>query len=95
MTKRTKKVGISRKYGCRYGSSLRKLMKKFETMQRQRYVCPFCGKAAIRKISVGIWRCKACKKKLAGGAWELTTATAATARTTMNRQKKIREEINN
>jgi len=32
MTKRTKKVGISRKYGCRYGSSLRKLMKKFETM---------------------------------------------------------------
>ena len=34
MTKRTKKVGISRKYGVRYGSSLRKLMKKFETMQR-------------------------------------------------------------
>ena len=34
MTKRTKKVGIARKYGVRYGSSLRKLMKKFETMQR-------------------------------------------------------------
>ena len=46
MTKRTKKVGIARKYGVRYGSSLRKLMKKFETMQRRRYMCPFCGKVS-------------------------------------------------
>lgn len=30
MTKRTVKVGICRKYGVRYGSSLRKIIKKFE-----------------------------------------------------------------
>merc|ERR1712070_1352989 len=93
MTKRTKKVGIARKYGVRYGSSLRKLMKKFETMQRQRYVCPFCGKATVRKVSVGIWRCRACKKIMAGGAWSLTTSVAVTARITMARLKK-KQEVN-
>ena len=30
MSKRTKKVGITRKYGTRYGGALRKVIKKFE-----------------------------------------------------------------
>ena len=30
MTRRTQKVGITRKYGVRYGASLRKIVKKFE-----------------------------------------------------------------
>lgn len=30
MTKRTKKVGICRKFGTRYGGALRKTVKKFE-----------------------------------------------------------------
>jgi large subunit ribosomal protein L37Ae len=33
MGKRTKKVGISGKYGTRYGASLRKLVKKIEISQ--------------------------------------------------------------
>lgn len=44
MTKRTTKVGITRKYGTRYGSSLRKIIKKFELTQHAKYQCPFCGK---------------------------------------------------
>jgi len=48
--------------------------------------------AGIRKISVGIWRCRGCRKKITGGAWELSTTLATTARTTMNRLKKLREE---
>ena len=30
MAKRTVKVGICRKYGTRYGASIRKVVKKFE-----------------------------------------------------------------
>ena len=30
MAKRTKKVGITRKFGVRYGAALRKVIKKFE-----------------------------------------------------------------
>ena len=44
MTKRTVKVGITRKYGTRYGAALRKIVKKFELQQHARYSCPFCGK---------------------------------------------------
>lgn len=33
MTKKTKKVGITGKYGTRYGASLRKIIKKFEISQ--------------------------------------------------------------
>jgi len=44
MAKRTQKVGITRKYGTRYGASLRKVVKKFEITQHAKYGCPFCGK---------------------------------------------------
>ena len=70
MAKRTKKVGIVGKYGTRYGASLRKRAKKLEISQHAKYECPFCGKAtAVRRVAVGIWRCKPCNRSFAGGAW--------------------------
>jgi len=42
--KRTKKVGITGKYGTRYGASLRKDIKKMEITQHGKYTCSFCGK---------------------------------------------------
>ncbi|KAL2164230.1 hypothetical protein VTH06DRAFT_3446 [Thermothelomyces fergusii] len=47
MSKRTKKVGISGKYGTRYGASLRKLVKKQEVSQHAKYTCTFCGKSGF------------------------------------------------
>lgn len=44
MAKRTKKVGITGKYGIRYGSAIRKIVKKFELQQHTYYICPVCGK---------------------------------------------------
>ena len=50
MAKRTKKAGIVGKYGTRYGSSIRKIVKKFELQQHAKYVCPPCGKVYIKTI---------------------------------------------
>lgn len=69
MAKRTKKVGITGKYGTRYGASLRKQIKKIEVSQHARYTCSFCGKDTVKRAAVGIWNCGGCRKVLAGGAY--------------------------
>ena len=68
MAKRTKKVGIVGKYGTRYGASLRKQIKKVEVSQHSKYVCQYCGKVAVKRAAVGIWKCKACKKVVVSAA---------------------------
>jgi large subunit ribosomal protein L37Ae len=88
MERRTVKVGITGKYGTRYGAKLRKQAKAIEILQRTKYTCPFCGKNSIRRQAVGIWRCRACRRTVAGGAWEFNTSAALTAKTTINRLKK-------
>ncbi|TFL01920.1 60S ribosomal protein L37 [Pterulicium gracile] len=91
MSKRTKKVGVTGKYGTRYGASLRKQIKKMEITQHARYSCTFCGKDTVKRQAVGIWGCTACRKVIAGGAWTVTTTTAATVRSTIRRLREINE----
>eukprot|EP01105_Mastigella_eilhardi_P005816 TRINITY_DN17522_c0_g1_i1.p1 TRINITY_DN17522_c0_g1~~TRINITY_DN17522_c0_g1_i1.p1 ORF type:complete len:102 (+),score=18.96 TRINITY_DN17522_c0_g1_i1:26-307(+) len=92
MAKRTKKVGIVGKYGTRYGASLRKQVKKIEVAQHARYTCLFCGKDTVRRSAVGIWKCSACRRTVAGGAFIFSTTAAATARSTIRRLREMREE---
>ena len=88
MDNRTKKVGITGKYGTRYGQKLRKQVKAIEILQRTKSICPFCGKKSIRREAAGIWKCRGCRRAIAGGAWEFVTTAATTAKTTINRLKK-------
>ena len=37
-------MGVTGKYGTRYGASLRKQVKKMEISQHQKFMCVFCGK---------------------------------------------------
>lgn len=85
VNKRTKKVGITGKYGTRYGASLRKVVKKMEVSQHAKYSCQFCGKDQVKRKAVGIWYCSGCSKTTAGGAWVLATAQAAQTRSTLRR----------
>lgn len=91
MGKRTKKLGIVGKYGTRYGSSLRKQIKKIEISQRTNYTCAFCGKDKVKRIAVGIWKCKGCKRNIAGGAWCLQTQGALIVRGTIRRLRDLTE----
>ena len=48
------------------------------------------GKDSVKRSVVGIWTCRACKKQVAGGAYSLSTATAATVRSTIRRLREIK-----
>ncbi|KAL0632362.1 60S ribosomal protein L43 [Maublancomyces gigas] len=83
MTKRTKKVGgtlcskilflgisvVIEGQGRESDGKDLAIVKKMEITQHARYTCTFCGKTTVKRTSVGIWECKACKKTVAGGAW--------------------------
>ncbi len=67
---RTKHVGIAGKFGTRYGSTLRKQYKEVMEKRYAPHQCPFCGaKGYVRRISTGIWECRKCGSKWAGGAY--------------------------
>ena len=53
---------------------------------------PFCGKNSVKRTAVGIWKCKHTNKKIAGGAYQLATTAAVTAKTTIQRLRRMREE---
>ncbi|KAI2810426.1 hypothetical protein RDWZM_002593 [Blomia tropicalis] len=91
MAKRTQKVGVTGKYGTRYGASLRKMVKKMEITQHQKYTCTFCGKESMKRSCVGIWSCKACKKTVAGGAYVFATNSAAVLRSAIRRLREAKE----
>ncbi|CRK07980.1 60S ribosomal protein L43 like [Verticillium longisporum] len=91
MAKRTKKVGVTGKYGTRYGASLRKQVKKMEISQHAKYTCTFCGKPTVKRHSTGIWNCHSCRKTVAGGAYVVATPAAAAMRSTLRRLREIAE----
>ena len=92
MGKRTKKVGITGKYDTRYGSTLRKLLRKIEVAQHSTYRCVFCGKDSVKRTCAGIWSCRSCRKVVAGGAYTLSTASAVTVRSTIGRLRRMQQE---
>lgn len=92
MGKRTKKAGIVGKYGTRYGSTLRKIVKKMEVSQHSTYRCVFCGKHTVKRTAAGIWSCRSCNKTVAGGAYTLSTASGVTVRSTIGRLRRLAQE---
>ncbi len=66
---RTKKVGTSGRFGVRYGSRTKKMVKTIEKEQKKKQICPYCERPTLKRIASGIWTCKKCKVKFAGAAY--------------------------
>lgn len=75
MARRTKKVGSSGTYGARYGVSIRRIVSDIKAQKIATYDCPTCSYAAVKREGTGIWLCRHCGAKFAGGAYSPTTAT--------------------
>lgn len=76
---RTRIVGIAGRYGARYGVTLRKKVKEILEKRYMPHQCPFCAhRGKLRRLSTGIWICKKCGAKWAGGAYTPRTEISRT-----------------
>ena len=69
MARRTKKVGSSGRFGARYGTRTKKVVREIEKLQKKKHMCPKCERYALKREAAGIWVCKKCGMKMAGGAY--------------------------
>lgn len=77
---RTKKVGLARGLGPRYGSTVRKRYLKVMTEMRKPHRCPQCGFPRVKRESVGVWKCRKCGFKYTGGAYTPVTKLGVIAK---------------
>ena len=80
MGRKTKKVGMARGLGVRYGATLRKRYVKVVTELRKSHKCPQCGSVAVKRESVGVWNCRKCGHTFAGGAYTPVTKLGVVAK---------------
>ncbi len=69
MSKRTKKVGSAGRFQARYGVKSRTRIRNVELQQHAKHVCPSCGHKKVKRTDTGIWQCRKCGTKFAGGAY--------------------------
>ena len=73
MAKGTKKVGITGKYGPRYGVKIRKQIKSVSRHRARPQRCPECQADSVKRVASGIWLCRHCKLKFAASAYSIRT----------------------
>ena len=80
MGRKTKKVGMTRGLGTRYGATVRKRYVKVVTEAKQTHKCPQCGSVAVKRESVGVWNCRKCGLTFSGGAYTPVTKLGVVAK---------------
>jgi len=70
MARHTKKVKSVGRYGPRYGVKIRKQILAVDQKKDATYTCPECAYVRVKRESTGIWLCRHCGLKFAGGAFQ-------------------------
>ena len=64
-----KKFGSVKRFGPRYGRTVKERLAKVEQEQRKAHKCPHCTYEQVKQESVGIFICKKCGAKFANKAY--------------------------
>jgi len=96
---KTKKVKSTGRLGSRYGVGIRKKLLKVEGKQQRNYKCPFCGFKKVKRKAAGLFACRKCHAKFAGGAYLPVTLPGSIIKKTVaqkgfaSKGKKLEKEI--
>ena len=66
-----KGLGPVKRYGTRYGRTLKYKLAQIEIAQKNKQTCPTCLKQKVRRIAMGIYRCDKCNVSFAAGAYSV------------------------
>jgi len=65
------KLGSVKRFGPRYGRSIKYKLAKIEAIQKGKHQCPYCHNLKAKRLSVGIWNCRKCGAKFTGKAYSV------------------------
>ncbi len=68
------KLKSAKRFGARYGATLKHKFAKIEQVQRALHKCPYCSFKKAKRISKGIWECKKCNAKFTAKAYTIGKA---------------------
>jgi large subunit ribosomal protein L37Ae len=76
-----KTLGSAKRYGVRYGATLKRKVAVIEAVQRSNQKCPYCNKMGAQWRTIGIFECIKCGAKFTSKAYgvnkKITFAEAA------------------
>lgn len=61
--------GSTGRFGPRYGRFIRKRVRDVEQISKAVHTCPRCDTVSVKRKGTGIWECRKCSFKFAGGAY--------------------------
>lgn len=67
MAKKT--LGTAKRFGPRYGKTVKDKVSLIEKSQRMQHKCPYCLFVKVKRVASGIWKCKKCGAVFAGRAY--------------------------
>jgi len=76
MARKKSKFGSVKRFGTRYGRTLKNKMGKIEADQKRKYKCPTCNYTQVSRVSAGIWECSKCKLTFASRAYTVAKQQA-------------------
>ncbi|MGM5480625.1 MAG: 50S ribosomal protein L37ae [Nanobdellota archaeon] len=66
---RNPKAKSVKRFGTRYGKTVKDKFGLIESQQHEKYECPSCSRKQVVRLSKGIWECKKCGDKFTSKAF--------------------------
>jgi large subunit ribosomal protein L37Ae len=70
-----KDLGAAKRFGARYGRTVKHKLAKIEREQKKKHKCPYCSKLTVKRIFAGVWHCKHCGVKFTNKAYTISKKT--------------------